>query len=296
MKLPLLYKDRREEGKTLLRQTQLVQLHLLHVFDSVCREHGLRYCLIYGTLIGAMRHDGFIPWDDDLDVAMPRDDYERFLKVAKEDLLRDVLLHRPQDTPHTAIPFAKLRDAYSYFYESRPDISNADPSGIYLDVFPLERGVGRCRGLFRALVKVCGSAWSRSRWFMVKAQGRRGLSMLLSPLSIACDVVWMLSRLLIRALVATCGDGSWTHQYESGGVVRYAKDDMFPCVPHVFEDAEFMVPRHADVVLTADFGDWRRVPPEEERPRHTLVIDPFHAAFAPWAMDYARCAGASRQG
>lgn len=294
MNIPLLYKDRREEGETSLRQTQLVQLHLLHVFDAICREHGLRYCLAYGTLIGAMRHDGFIPWDDDLDVAMPRDDYEKFLKAAKAELPRDVLLHRPQDTPHTAISFAKLRDAYSCFYEARPDISHADPSGIYIDVFPLDRAVGSCQGLFRALVKVCGSSWSRSRWFMLKAQGRSVVSLLLSPLSLACDGIWLVTRHLIRALVAAFGDGSWTCRYECGGVVRFAADELFPCVPHAFEDAAFMVPRQADAVLTRDYGDWRRIPPESDRPRHTLVIDPFHAALGPRSMDYAETVKARR--
>ena len=74
--IPVGYKDRRAEGDTPLRQCQLVQLHLLHVLDAVCKELGLTYCLEGGTALGAARHNGFIPWDDDLDVGMPMKDYK----------------------------------------------------------------------------------------------------------------------------------------------------------------------------------------------------------------------------
>ena len=64
-----------------LRALQLTQLEILKVFDKICKDHGLRYSLYAGTLLGAVRHGGFIPWDDDLDVCMPRYDYDRFISL-----------------------------------------------------------------------------------------------------------------------------------------------------------------------------------------------------------------------
>ena len=69
-----------------LRRLQLVELDILRDIDKVCREHGIRYFLDSGTLLGAVRHGGFIPWDDDVDLGMPRHDYERFLEIAPRAL------------------------------------------------------------------------------------------------------------------------------------------------------------------------------------------------------------------
>ena len=82
MKIPAGYMDRRREGDTVLRQTQLVLLHLLHVIDRICSENGIRYWLAWGSCLGAMRHDGFIPWDDDLDIGLSVKDFKRLIKLA----------------------------------------------------------------------------------------------------------------------------------------------------------------------------------------------------------------------
>jgi lipopolysaccharide cholinephosphotransferase len=77
---------------TTLRDVQKVQLEILLEFDRICRKHGLKYLLFAGTLLGAVRHKGFIPWDDDIDVCMLRGDYERFLTVCKDELSAELFL------------------------------------------------------------------------------------------------------------------------------------------------------------------------------------------------------------
>ena len=74
-----LYPDNRQEGETVLRQAQLVMLRMLKIIDYICRKHDISYWMCSGTLLGAVRHKGFIPWDDDLDICMIREDYERFV-------------------------------------------------------------------------------------------------------------------------------------------------------------------------------------------------------------------------
>lgn len=74
------------EDMTLTRRIQLKELEILKVFQNICRRHGLRYFAIGGTCLGAVRHKGFIPWDDDIDVAMPYEDYLEFQRIAETDL------------------------------------------------------------------------------------------------------------------------------------------------------------------------------------------------------------------
>ncbi len=84
MNFTQLFPDNREDGETPLRQCQLVMLRMLKIFDFLCAKHQIKYFLIGGSLLGAIRHKGFIPWDDDLDVAMTRDNYTKFLHGRKE--------------------------------------------------------------------------------------------------------------------------------------------------------------------------------------------------------------------
>ena len=112
-----------------------VQLEILDVLDSFCREHGLRYSLSNGTLIGAVRHGGFIPWDDDIDVTMPRADYERLLKEFPEVWNGHYRLGAPERTPGWDRFYAKLYDDRTVMEENRRD---AVETGINVDIFPAD--------------------------------------------------------------------------------------------------------------------------------------------------------------
>jgi lipopolysaccharide cholinephosphotransferase len=86
-----------------IEEAQKVMLSLLEAFDLLCKKNRLAYWLDHGTLLGAVRHHGFIPWDDDLDVTMPRDDYEKFLEVAKQELPENIFLQTKISDPHTPV-------------------------------------------------------------------------------------------------------------------------------------------------------------------------------------------------
>ncbi|MBQ3939443.1 MAG: LicD family protein, partial [Clostridia bacterium] len=83
----------------MLQRVHAVQLRLLKEFDRVCRENGLQYFAVHGTLLGAVRHEGFIPWDDDIDVAMPREDYDRFAALAPKALKTGFFFQTPENDP-----------------------------------------------------------------------------------------------------------------------------------------------------------------------------------------------------
>lgn len=123
--------------KTLsMEEIRSVELGCLKELKRVCEEHDLRFVLAYGTLIGAMRHEGFIPWDDDIDVQMPRDDYERLYELYLQGAFAPHYQLVSYRDGSSIYPFFKLVDSRTLAHESFLDEEFA--SGLWVDIFPLE--------------------------------------------------------------------------------------------------------------------------------------------------------------
>ena len=122
------------DNDDVLKRIQAAELYLLVAFDKVCRDNGLTYFLDSGTALGAVRHGGFIPWDDDIDVGMPRKDYERFMQIGQNLLPSNIFLQN-RDTEANYLRYAaKLRLEGTVFPET-----NELPyqhNGIFIDIFP----------------------------------------------------------------------------------------------------------------------------------------------------------------
>lgn len=115
-----------------------LQMHLLSDFktiDKILRSHGLRYFMVSGTMLGAVRHKGFIPWDDDIDIAMPRADYEKLLKHAGEWLPNHLELVCPEEDPDYPLPYAKIQNALTTVLEKT---YRGSAGGTFIDIFPLD--------------------------------------------------------------------------------------------------------------------------------------------------------------
>lgn len=120
-----------------LRKLQLCELEILKEFVRICERFSLRYYLTGGTLLGAIRHQGFIPWDDDIDVAMPREDYDRFAQIAPQELDPQYFYQSPDTDPYYFLSFNKIRKNGTEIYEER--FKNARfHKGIFIDIFPLD--------------------------------------------------------------------------------------------------------------------------------------------------------------
>ena len=113
------------------------QLIVAREIKRICDENNIKYFIVAGTLLGAVRHGGFIPWDDDMDIGMLREDYEKFLKVAKKDLGDDFFLQTPETDKSYGLTFAKILLKGTVLMEETTASNNAK-KGIFVDIFPFD--------------------------------------------------------------------------------------------------------------------------------------------------------------
>lgn len=264
--------DRRLEGKSTLRQCQLTQLYLLGIFDEICRENNLKYFIDFGTLLGALRHNGFIPWDDDLDVTMPWDDYCKFLKIAPNILPANIVLPSEEETGGLIKDMSRLRDTRSFYYDS---FSNAKyPSGIFIDIYPMKKARLLPKSLALALFKIKFAA-KVSMW-VYRCEPKSSFSMM--TWGLVKGLSWQFINLTALSIEKSLGcffPRCWLQS--CGPVTRYrplSDSDIFPLRQHLFEGISVPIPAKSEEILTRFYGEWQKLPPENERFGHhyNLVV------------------------
>ena len=122
----------------ILRKAQLIMLDMLIEFDGICKKHQLQYWLDSGTLLGAVRHQGFIPWDDDIDLSMPVEDYNQFLKIAESELSSNIFLQTSETDADFKFDYIKLRSnkaSIVEFHEKDRQVNYHQ--GVFVDIFPM---------------------------------------------------------------------------------------------------------------------------------------------------------------
>lgn len=278
--------DRRLEGDTPLRQCQLVQLYLLQIFAEICDKYGLRYFLSFGTLLGAIRHGGAIPWDDDLDVAMPYEDYKKFCTIAPDELPNNVLLQLPNSKWGLFAPISRLRDRCSFYAES--NVPPEFPSGIFIDIYPLAKGPKHMHSLCKLCHKIELMSWGTICVYRTRPSN----SLIDIARNLIMAIVWSsiyASSLALKAMIKLFGTEGYIYPYVcSSKPWRIPENYIFPLRRHLFEGIEFNVPCQSESVLELIYGDWRKLPPEEERNpfgKMKLIL-PTQAPFAKWSRPY----------
>jgi lipopolysaccharide cholinephosphotransferase len=255
-------------GRT--RDIQLKLLGLLDRFDAVCRANGIRYWLAYGSLLGAARHGGFIPWDDDLDVAMLRDDYLRFRAVA-DQLGPDFVLQDYYNLDDVFQAFPKLRCTADLGYAEAAFAGLTPHRGLYIDIFiyhyvPARRSARQWLvfAFMRGVAQVLNArlfwgrlpgAWRKAAWAIAHLFPLRFLAALLRR-----GGTWWTRDTSTHAMAW----GSW--YWDCLPLTWLENQQTLP-----FEGRQVPVPSHVDEILTGQYGDWRQLPPaDQRRPHHTM--------------------------
>lgn len=248
---------------SLLRRQQERMLEILAEVDRICRKHGLRYWLSSGTLLGAARHGGFIPWDDDLDLEMMRDDYERLMKILPGELPQTMALQTHVTDPNYFFFYAKVRDRRSVLSEGNEYDRMWEEKGIYIDIFPMEQQPIALHCLGEKTVGHMYKVWRTSTDDNVAIRRVRRIFRLNDRL------VYPVLRFLCRL------SGTATYTYGMGipyHTPRYVKD-IFPLSTLPFEGVDYPVPHDWDRVLTIMYGDYNALPREESIVSHCAGLE-----------------------
>lgn len=239
-----------------------LQLNILKSIHLFCIEHGLHYTLAYGTLIGAVRHNGYIPWDDDIDIAMPRQDYELFIHGYKNERYK---LHCLENDPDYLNAYAKVEDSRTMIDEE----GSTKKLGVFVDVFPLDPlfdDPKDCKKLFgkvtffrrllvfRVLTKQYFLCWWK-RWIFI------GGKIFLSFLS---------KRWLAETIdgLAKSGNANALYWGMFAGSLKFAiitKTDLEEYVLHKFEDNDFYILSNYDHWLRQIYGEYMTPPPVDKQ-------------------------------
>lgn len=266
--------------KNILRKVQMVQLEILKEIKRICEKNEIEYFLDSGTLLGAVRHQGFIPWDDDLDIGMLRRNYDRFLEVVEQELdERYELVEWESDAeyPHA---FCKIMKKNTIYLEEAQH-GNAK-CGIYVDVFPydffpsdykMQRKQGTLIMIYRAIIraKCKHRTWRVHNTFLINKW--------LKNLPFRFLSVFYTKKKLIRnyTKIATMCSEVESEMFFPQGTTKYGKwlvpaECFWELSQLQFEDDCFMAPKNADLYLKHAYGDYMKLPPESEREnRHSII-------------------------
>ncbi len=247
-------------------------LLLLQEFDRVCKQLGISYMLFSGTMLGAVRHGGFIPWDDDVDVVMLREDYERFLSQADTVLDQQTFFLQKEFSEHWPMFFSKLRLNHTTCLETYHPKDPLIHQGVYMDIFPCDTAfksqLGKRIQFLASKVVIAKSLWRRG--YETKNKKKKLFMGI-------CRMLPMAPFFKIARGGAKKSEGVHTF---FGAASSYSKN-IYPRAYFLqtkmmaFESGEYPVSTHYHELLKILYGDYMRLPPPEERriKQHAVLID-----------------------
>ncbi len=249
------------------RAVQLKQLEILKEIDALCQRHHIPYWLDGGTLLGAVRHGGFIPWDDDIDIAIPQEEVKHFVEYAQTELPPHLFMQTPQTDPSVRQPMLKVRDRESFIVESCDDFSRPYAKGLYVDVFPMMSYPSVSRRFVKCVVKeycrasaiLCAQHYYSLRSF--------------------CEFFWFGARKYWFYFLWVLAYAFRPHNKYISNILRHngygimhRRDTIYPLGEIRFEGHTFAAPANPDAYLRDLYGDYHKLPPPEKRNGHAVFF------------------------
>lgn len=259
-----------------LEELKKIQLGILDYIDKFCRDNNIKYWLDSGTLLGAVRHKGYIPWDDDIDIGMLRQDYEKFTELFNKDNNSNYKFHCYENDSNWYFPYGKVLDGNTIMYE--PDEKSGVKTAVYVDIFIYDNAPAdeeflkkmyRKRDLYNKLNKL-----QTSKHFVLPEKQK--YNFLRYP-------VWLLfqlfpKRYFIRKSINNCKkymkeETGYIGNF-SGMVAKVkSKKEIFNSFIEVeFEGKKYPAPIGYDEWLTDCYGDYMKLPPKEKQVSHHRFV------------------------
>ena len=261
-----------------LNEAKLIQIEILKHFDSFCRNHNLNYSLGDGTLIGAVRHKGYIPWDDDIDVMMLRSEFDKFVKLYESEGNGKYRLTSKQ-YGHIHMLQTRLCDTetqcefLNYYFKDNVN------HGLFIDIIPIDHYPDSKVDQIKLLSEI-------RRYGLIAYLNNFSLNHLLTDFSKKCSLIKRLGLILIKILPTSMN--FWREkaikkmcQYNNVETKQLAEMEWWHHQPWVFprktfdsyidlefEGNMFMAIKDYDTFLTAQYGDYMKLPPEDKRQLH----------------------------
>jgi lipopolysaccharide cholinephosphotransferase len=243
---------------SLLRKAQMRMLEIAIEFDQICQRNNITYWLMSGTLLGARRHGGFIPWDDDFDVGVKMEDYKRLLDCLQVELPDNLKLQTRETDADYPLLFAKIRDSQSNVSE-KIVYRNYKYNGLFIDIFPFESICVNKKIKFPIDV----------RYAKLKYDLKKGLFW-----KLVTNLLFYISftMVFVLRLIGKFTRNRYSHAY---GIAFYAPHKLSTCFPVSkikFEDYEFSAPCNIDQYLEDEYGNFMVIPSKDKRYTHEMEI------------------------
>lgn len=260
-----------------LRKVQLLQLEMAKEVKRICEKHQIKYFLEAGSMLGAVRHGGFIPWDDDLDIGFLREEYDKFIGIAPKELSDKFYLQNSDADDNYGLMFSKLRLKGTKFVENMSQKNEASKE-IFIDLFPYnnrsddeqqaQREAKKFRIWTHLLLIKCGMhVW--------EGQGVKKFLKFLPFQMLAMFYSKDGLRKRMNELNSLHRGEECKDVYLQDGTVAYywylPKDILEEFVDKNFEGELFPIPKAYDAYLTRVYGNYMQLPPEEERKTHNII-------------------------
>lgn len=254
-------------NKDVLRKLQLTQLDILKVIDKFCKDNNIEYSLYGGTLIGAVRHNGFIPWDDDLDIAMSRTQYNKFIKCWMDNPIHGYIFQDSNTDSKFPYTFGKIRkDKTAYICDELNSYSSHN--GIFIDIFPLDKVPNN--KLSRVKYFILGAFYLLySRGYASKNDGKI-IYMITNTILKVTPKKYRLklkNKIFNQLNKYNCNENlSYVDTSLFRNLKLYFPKELFDVYEEIkFEDSKFPVFGIYKEYLKIEYGDYLKLPPEEER-------------------------------
>lgn len=267
---------KRDEGiryqeVTDIREIQQMELGIMEYIHETCRKIGVKYFLAYGSLIGAVRHKGFIPWDDDMDICMLREDYEKLQDylIANPDERYEVMSYK--NNLNYVYPFMKVQDNHTYLLEE--DVRIDSNMGIYVDIFPVD-GYENDANFKNKMTKLIKKRQLSCYTFKGITNTKSVLNSLIRYISVI--IFYFTNTNKYVAQIEELAKSRKVSDYEEVDYLIY-KDMNKPVwrrewleqvTTGTFEGKKFTIPKKYHEILTSDYGDYMQLPPVEQRLSH----------------------------